>query len=131
MFNINIYCTAGVRKRDGTEYEPDTLTGIQNSIDRHLKNLKSKVDINKDEQFTHSRKVLEAKRKQLKSQGKGNKKNRLLMLMRPKHCMRNSYLVQVCRYFTFQNKRQLTYNKITFVSCLPYFYSGYSCFLRK
>jgi hypothetical protein len=44
MFNINIYCTAGVRKRDGTEYEPDTLTGIQNSIDRHLKNLKSKVD---------------------------------------------------------------------------------------
>jgi hypothetical protein len=39
MFNINIYCTAGVRKRDGTEYVPDTLTGIQNSIDRHLKNL--------------------------------------------------------------------------------------------
>jgi glycogen synthase len=112
MFNINIYCTAGVRKRDGTEYEPDTLTGIQNSIDCHLKNLKSKVDKKKDEQFTHSRKVLEAKRKQLKSQGKGNKKNRLLMLMRPKHCMRNSYLVQVCRYFTFQNKRKLTYNKI-------------------
>jgi hypothetical protein len=55
-----------------------------------------------------NRKVLEAKRKQLKSQGKGNKKNRLLMLMRPKHCMRNSYLVQVCRYFTFQNKRKLT-----------------------
>ena len=76
MFNINIYCTAGVGKRDGTEYEPDTLTGIQNSIDRHLKKLKSKVDIKKDEQFTHSRKVLEAKRKQLKSQGKGNKKNR-------------------------------------------------------
>jgi hypothetical protein len=38
--------------------------------------LKSKVDIKKDEQFTHSRKVLEAKRKQRKSQGKGNKKNR-------------------------------------------------------
>jgi hypothetical protein len=76
MFNINIYITVGVRKRDGTEYKPDTLTGIQNSIDRHLKNLKSKVDIKKDEQFTHSRKVLEAKRKQLKSQGKGNKKNR-------------------------------------------------------
>jgi hypothetical protein len=50
MFNINIYCTAGVRKRDGTEYEPDTLTGIQNSIDCHLKNLKSKVDKKKDEQ---------------------------------------------------------------------------------
>jgi hypothetical protein len=55
-----------------------------------FKKLDSNVDIKKDEQFTHSRKVLEAKRKQLKSQGKGNKKNRLLMLMRPKHCMRNS-----------------------------------------
>jgi glycogen synthase len=85
MFNINIYITVGVRKRDGTEYKPDTLTGIQNSIDRHLKNLKSKVDIKKDEQFTHSRKVLEAKRKQRKSQGTVQS---LLMLMRPKHCMR-------------------------------------------
>lgn len=66
----------GVRKRDGTEYAPDILTGIQNNIDRHLKNLKYKLDIKKDEQFTHSRKVLETKRKQLKSQGKDNKKNR-------------------------------------------------------
>lgn len=76
MFNINIYFTAGVRKRDGTEYAPDILTGIQNNIDRHLKNLKYKLDIKKDEQFTHSRKVLETKRKQLKSQEKDNKKNR-------------------------------------------------------
>ena len=46
MFNINIYITVGVRKRDGTEYKRDTLTGIQNSIDRHLKNLKPKGNQN-------------------------------------------------------------------------------------
>ena len=57
-------------------YEPDTLTGVQNSIDRHLKDLKIHVDIKKDETFSHSRRVLEAKRKELKGQGKGNKKNK-------------------------------------------------------
>ncbi|VDH93355.1 Hypothetical predicted protein [Mytilus galloprovincialis] len=67
----------GVRRRDGEEYEPDTLSGVQNSIDRHLKDLKINVDIKKHEAFSHSRRVLEAKRKDLKSQGKGNKKNRV------------------------------------------------------
>lgn len=33
-------------------------------------------DLKKDDTFNHSRKVLEAKRKQLKKVGKGNKKNR-------------------------------------------------------
>ena len=61
-----IIFSLGVRKRDGSEYEPDTLTGIQNSIDRHLKTLKVKYDIKKDETFNHSRRVLEAKRKELK-----------------------------------------------------------------
>lgn len=52
------------------------MSGVQNSIDRHLKDLKINVDIKKHEAFSHSRRVLEAKRKDLKSQGKGNKKNR-------------------------------------------------------
>ena len=38
----------GVRRRDGGKYEPDTLTGVQNSIDRHLKDLQIHVDIKKD-----------------------------------------------------------------------------------
>ena len=48
----------GVRRRDGEEYEPDTLTGVQNSIDRHLKDLQIHVDIKKGETFSHSRRVL-------------------------------------------------------------------------
>ena len=62
MFSI------GVRRQDGNEYEPDTLTGVQNSIDRYLKDNKMSCDIKKDEWFSHSRRVLEAKRKELKSQ---------------------------------------------------------------
>ncbi|XP_071177505.1 uncharacterized protein KIAA1958-like [Mytilus edulis] len=66
----------GVRRKDGEEYEPVTLTGVQNSIDRHLKDNKSMIDIKIDKLFDHSRKILETKRKELKGQGKGNKKNR-------------------------------------------------------
>ncbi|XP_071139212.1 uncharacterized protein KIAA1958-like [Mytilus edulis] len=66
----------GVRRKDGEEFEPGTLTGVQNSIDRHLKDNKSMIDFKKDKLFDHSRKILETKRKELKGQGKGNKKNR-------------------------------------------------------
>ncbi|XP_076070355.1 uncharacterized protein KIAA1958-like [Mytilus galloprovincialis] len=66
----------GVRNKEGQEYEPDTLTGFQNSIERHLKNNKVVVDLKRNDDFSHSRKVLEAKRKQLKQEGKGNKRNR-------------------------------------------------------
>ncbi|XP_045159791.1 uncharacterized protein KIAA1958-like [Mercenaria mercenaria] len=65
-----------VRKRDGSEYEPDTISAIQNSLDRHLKENKVKFSIKRDEGFSHSNRVLEPKRKSLKSQGKGNKKLR-------------------------------------------------------
>ncbi|CAG2197469.1 unnamed protein product [Mytilus edulis] len=51
----------GVRRKDGEEYEPGTLTGVQNSIDRHLKDNKSMIDIKKDKLFDHSRKILETK----------------------------------------------------------------------
>lgn len=71
-----IFFILGVRRKDGEEYEPGTLTGVQNSIDRHLKDNKSMIDIKKDKLFDHSRKILETKRKELKGQGKGNKKNR-------------------------------------------------------
>ncbi|XP_053403213.1 uncharacterized protein LOC128558312 [Mercenaria mercenaria] len=67
---------SAVRKRDGSEYEPDTISAIQNSLDRHLKENKVKFSIKRDEGFSHSNRVLESKRKSLKSQGKGNKKLR-------------------------------------------------------
>lgn len=62
--------------KDGNDYEPDTLTGFQNSIERHRRNNKVAVDLKKNDTFSHSRKVLETKRKQLKQEGKGNKRNR-------------------------------------------------------
>ena len=33
----------GVLKKDGTEYEPDSLGSIYNSLDRHLRDMKSPI----------------------------------------------------------------------------------------
>ncbi|CAC5426317.1 unnamed protein product [Mytilus coruscus] len=62
-----------VRSRKNEEYEPDSLKSIQSSISRHLME-KNGINILKDKEFNHSRQVLSAKRKHLKSQGLGNKK---------------------------------------------------------
>ena len=57
------------------EYEPDSLKIIQSSISRYL-NEKRNINILKDKEFQHSRDVIDAKRKELKGKGLGNKKNR-------------------------------------------------------
>ena len=65
-----------VQKKDGTVYEPDTLTSFQRSLDRHLtKDLHKPFSIIRDTEFAPSREKLGAARKWLKSQGKGNKPN--------------------------------------------------------
>ena len=64
-----------VRKINGEEYEPSTMTGLQRSIQRFLSDSGSKMNILKDDEFAFSRKVLEAKRKNLVVQGKGNRPN--------------------------------------------------------
>lgn len=65
-----------VRKKDGSLYEPDTLSSFHRSIDRHLtKDLHKTFSILRDMNFTPSRDKLKAARKWLKSQGKGNKPN--------------------------------------------------------
>jgi len=69
--NLNV---SAIRKQDGSEYEPGTLTGIQYSIDRFLREKKVPFSIKKDAQFGHSNQVLLSKRKNLKGQGKGNLK---------------------------------------------------------
>ena len=70
----HFYCK--VRKNDGSTYEPDTLTGFQRSIDRHLtKDLHKSYSIIRDIEFTSSREKLKAARKMLKKEGKGNKSN--------------------------------------------------------
>jgi len=66
-----------VRNKKGEEYEPDTLKSIQSSINRHLtEKTKSKMNILTDKDFQHSRDVLSAKRKQLKTKGFGNRKRK-------------------------------------------------------
>jgi hypothetical protein len=98
-----IHCIAvfvRVRKKDGTEYEPDSITSIKNSIDRYLRNNKIDIDIKTDKAFNHSRAVLESKRKHLKGEGKGSKKNKaesILMKLR----LRCLYEKQVQISFSF------------------------------
>ncbi|XP_078352417.1 uncharacterized protein KIAA1958-like [Oculina patagonica] len=64
-----------VRKRDGAEYEPDSISSFQRSIQRRLKELKLPFNILQDKEFSRSREVLAAKRKNLVKQGRGNKPN--------------------------------------------------------
>ena len=66
----------GLRKKDGSEYELNAIGSIQNSIDRYLKDMKVNFSIKRDSTFSHSNRVLMAKRKSLKAQGKGNKSKR-------------------------------------------------------
>ena len=50
-----------VRKKDGTLYEPDTLTSFQRSIDRHIAHdIRKPFSILRDQQFTSSREALKA-----------------------------------------------------------------------
>lgn len=64
-----------VKKLDGKEYEPDTLTSIHRSLQRYLNEKKTDVNILTDPDFQQSRNVLAAKRKQLTKLGYGNKPN--------------------------------------------------------
>ena len=65
-----------IRKINGDDYEPDTLSGLQRSIQRFLSEGKSPCNILVDKEFETSRKVLAARRKSLVQRaGKGNKPN--------------------------------------------------------
>ena len=66
----------GLRTLKGDEYEPGTLESIQSSVMRHLADNHYPHNIKTDPIFKHSRNVLASKKKGLKQQGKGNKKNR-------------------------------------------------------
>ena len=49
---------AEIRKKDGSDYEPDCLPVMIASLDRHLKEAGSNISIAKDREFVNSRKVL-------------------------------------------------------------------------
>ena len=55
------------------QYEPTTLTSFQRSIHRHLRDNNYPLDIIHATEFQSSRDMLQAKIKELKKMGKGNK----------------------------------------------------------
>ncbi|XP_056000117.1 uncharacterized protein KIAA1958-like [Ostrea edulis] len=64
-----------IRKADGSDYEPDTLTSYHRSIDRYLRENKYPFSLVNDKEFATSRTVLISKRKELKQKGKGGRPN--------------------------------------------------------
>ena len=56
------------KKKDDTEYEPDTMSSFSRSIQRYLDDNNAKLNILKDEQFKVSREVLKSKRRELRKQ---------------------------------------------------------------
>ena len=73
----NILCQffINAKTKKGTFYEPDTLTGIQNSLQRVLVARGSKIDLREGAAYIKSRQVLASCRKELTKLGKGNKEN--------------------------------------------------------
>lgn len=69
-----------VRRNDGTEYEPDTLRCHLGSFSRHLKEKNYSENIVESDKFKHCRDVLNSKMKELKKQGRGNKKRKAYFL---------------------------------------------------
>ena len=64
-----------IRKKDGQDYEPESLAVMQCSLDRHLKNCGRNYSILRDREFADSRQQLEAKARELRAQGYGKRKN--------------------------------------------------------
>ena len=60
-----------VRKLNGEDFEPGTLTSFQRSFDRHLRQVGKCYSILQDKAFEKSRETLESKRQQLRQSGKG------------------------------------------------------------
>ena len=64
-----------IRKADGSEYEPDSLTSFHRSINRKLEEFGYPYSLVDSKEFKLSKKVLESKRRELKQKGMGNRKN--------------------------------------------------------
>lgn len=64
-----------IRKKNGGDYEPDTVSSFQKSIQRHINEQKLPINILKDNAFSRSREVLSARRKNLVKKGLGSKPN--------------------------------------------------------
>ena len=66
---------AEIRKKDGSEYEPDSLRVMLASLDRHLREKDAAFSIAKDIESSNNRKVLEEKARRLRQEGFGKRPN--------------------------------------------------------
>lgn len=64
-----------IRKANGSEYEPDTLTSYHRGIERFLREKQYPYSLVTSREFDTSRTILASKRKELKQKGKGNRPN--------------------------------------------------------
>ena len=64
-----------VRKENGEEYEPSSLTSFQRSFQRYFSEKRLPFNIFEDEEFSRCHQVLATKRKSLVQSGFGNKPN--------------------------------------------------------
>ena len=62
---------AEIRKKDGSEYEPNSLRVMLASFDQHLREKDAAFSIAKDIEFSNSRKVIEGKARLLRQGGFG------------------------------------------------------------
>ena len=67
---------ATVRKKDGEDYEPDSLRVMVTAIDGYLTEKEYKHSIIRDKEFKSSKQVLEGKAWLLRQQGKGKRPNK-------------------------------------------------------
>ncbi|XP_070550930.1 uncharacterized protein KIAA1958-like [Ptychodera flava] len=61
-----------MKKDDGSEYEPDSISAVKHSIERYFSEKRYGVSLN-NKQFDLANKALKAKRMQLKKRGMGGK----------------------------------------------------------
>lgn len=66
---------AEVRRQNGKEYEPDSLSVMQSCLDRYLRENDYKVSITQGREFQSSQRVLEGKIRQLRQENQGKKPN--------------------------------------------------------
>ena len=66
---------AELKKKNGSDYEPESLAVMQASLDRHLREQNYGYSILRDDKFYNSNKVLKGKASQLRQHGKGNRPN--------------------------------------------------------
>ena len=65
-----------VKKKDGDDYEPESLKTMQSAIERHLKDKNYPLSIVRSREFHNSQEVLNAKALSLRQQGKGKRPNK-------------------------------------------------------